>query len=236
MPGGPIVKSSLWSIYVVICEAPSVLAAGRSVTFTGHVGGRSGIPGRCLTLVAGRCYFRPRVAIRPIVLYPDPVLLRPTRPVEQVDDEVRELVRDMTETMYDAPGIGLAANQVGVSLRVCVVDATAGEQDGQLHVLINPQIVENEGTELGEEGCLSFPDITLDVDRAVRATVEALDLEGRPFRLEAEGLLARVIQHEVEHLEGKTFLRNLSPLKREAVKRQIRKRIEAGDWVAAGVS
>ncbi len=176
------------------------------------------------------------MALRPIVLYPDPVLLRPTRLVETVDDAVRELVQDMAETMYAAPGIGLAANQVGVSLRVCVVDITAGERQGELLAFVNPRILETEGREVGEEGCLSFPDIHLDIERARAITVEALDASGQPFRLEAEGMLARVIQHEVEHLDGKTFLRNVSPLKREMVKRKIRKRIEAGDWVAVGVS
>jgi len=171
------------------------------------------------------------MALRPIVLYPDPVLMRPTAPVEAVDDEVRELVRDMVETMVDAPGIGLAANQVGVSRRVCVVDLTAGEEADSLHVFVNPRIVESSGNQRGEEGCLSFPDITLEIERAEEATVEALDLEGNPFRLTAEGLLARAILHECEHLEGQTFLRNVSGLKRELVKRQIRKRVRSGDWL-----
>lgn len=172
------------------------------------------------------------MAVRPIVLYPDPVLLRPTEPVEEVDDEVRQLVRDMTETMYDALGIGLAANQVGVSLRVCVVDPTGGEEPDSLKAFINPEIRSIEGSQLGEEGCLSFPDITLDIDRPLRVTLDALDTEGRPFTLDAEGFLARVILHECEHLDGHVFLRNVSPLKRELVKRQIQKRIKAGDWVA----
>lgn len=170
------------------------------------------------------------MAIRPIVLYPEPVLLRPTEPVEEVDDEVRELVRDLVETMYDAPGIGLAANQVGVSRRVCVVDLSAGEEPDTLHVFVNPRIVETEGRDKAEEGCLSFPDITVDVERAYKATVEALDLDGEPFVLEAEGLLARAILHECEHLDGQVFLRNVSPLKRELVKKQIKKRIKNGDW------
>ena len=172
------------------------------------------------------------MAIRPIVLYPDPVLLRPTQPVGQVDEEVRQLVRDMTETLYAAPGIGLAANQVGVSQRVCIVDLTAGEENDSLRVLINPVVKATEGAELGEEGCLSFPDVTIEVVRPFRATVEALDVEGRPITVTAEGLLARVILHEIEHLEGQVFLRNLSSLKRERIKQQIRKRIKTGDWVA----
>lgn len=173
------------------------------------------------------------MAIRPIVLYPDPVLLRPTSAIDTVDDEIRELVRDMTETMYTAPGIGLAANQVGVSKRVCIVDLTAGEEPDNLLVLINPRIVETEGAEVGEEGCLSFPDITLDVERPRRLTVRALDLDGEPFDLEATELLARAIAHECEHLDGQVFLRNVSPLRRERVKQQIRRRMRNGDWAAA---
>jgi peptide deformylase len=173
------------------------------------------------------------MAVLPIVLYPDPVLLRPTLEVPEVDGEVRLLAEDMRETMYAAPGIGLAANQVGDGRRLCIVDLTAGEKPDSLLVLINPRITRQDGRERGEEGCLSFPDVTLDVDRATKITVEALDLEGTPFEMDAEGLLARVIQHECEHLDGQVFLRNVSPLKRELVKKQIRKRIRAGDWYAA---
>ena len=173
------------------------------------------------------------MAVRPIVLYPDPVLLRPTARVEVVDDDIRTLVEDMRDTMYAAPGIGLAANQIGVGLRVCIVDLTAGEEDGNLHVFVNPEVREFEGTEVGEEGCLSFPDVLLDVPRAPRVTVEALDLDGNPFEVTADGLMARAMLHEIEHLDGQTFLRNVSSLKRELVKRQIKKRIKAGDWVAA---
>lgn len=172
------------------------------------------------------------MAVRPIVLYPDPVLLRPTREVERVDDDVRRLVADMRDTMYAAPGIGLAANQIGVDRRVFVCDVTAGEEDGHFRAFVNATILDPVGREVGEEGCLSFPDVTLDVPRAERIRVRALDVDGEAFELEAEGLLARVIQHEVEHLDGRTFLRNVSSLKREMVKRQIRKRIKSGDWVA----
>jgi peptide deformylase len=172
------------------------------------------------------------VAVRPIVLYPNPVLLRPTRRVERVDDEVRELVRDLVDTMYDAPGIGLAANQIGVPSRVCVIDLS-GDGSDTLHVLINPVVRDPDGRQVDDEGCLSFPDITLEIERANRVTVDAMDLDGQPFTLEAEGLLARAILHECEHLDGQTFLRNVSSLRRELVKREIRKRIKAGDWVEA---
>ncbi len=173
------------------------------------------------------------MAVRPIVLYPDPVLLKPTSAVSEVDGELRALVGDMQETLYAAPGIGLAANQIGDPRRVCIVDLTAGEQPESMIALINPRITSAEGREVGEEGCLSFPDVTLDIERAARITIEALDLEGRPISMTAEGLLARAIQHECEHLDGQVFLRNVSPLKRELVKKQIRKRIRAGDWFAA---
>ncbi len=173
------------------------------------------------------------MALRTIVLYPDPILLRPTQPVEHVDDEVRTLVDDMVETMNAAPGIGLAANQIGVSQRVCVVDLTTGEQPGSLLVMINPRVLESSGRQTAEEGCLSFPDITIEVERAERVRVEALDRNGQPFELTADGLLARAILHECEHLDGQVFLRNLSALRREIVRREIRKRIEAGTWNAA---
>ncbi len=172
------------------------------------------------------------MAILPLVLYPDPVLLQPTCAVEQVDDSVRELVRDMTETMYAAPGVGLAANQVGVGLSVCIVDITAGEEPGNLKVFINPKVVEASGGQVGEEGCLSFPDLTLMVERAYAIKVESLDLEGNKVVVDAEDFLARAMLHEFEHLEGYVFLRNISSLKREIVKRKIKKRIKAGDWIA----
>lgn len=173
------------------------------------------------------------MALRPIVLYPDPILLKPTRPVEAITPEIGELVRDMIETMYAAPGIGLAANQVGADVRVCIVDLSAGEREGELHVLINPNVREVSGSDEAEEGCLSFPDVTLDIQRPLRAVVDALDVEGRPITVEGEGLLARAMLHEIEHLDGQTFLRNVSSLRRELVKRQIRRRMKSGDWVAA---
>jgi len=173
------------------------------------------------------------MAIRPVVLYPDPVLLRPTLPVERFDDELRELLRDMADTMYAASGVGLAANQVGVPLRLFVADLSAGESRESLKVFVNPVITERRGSQVGEEGCLSFPDVMLEVERAQGVTVEALDADGKPFSFEAEGLLARAVQHECEHLDGQVFLRHLSAIKRELIKKQIKKRIRAGDWLAA---
>jgi len=171
------------------------------------------------------------MAIRPVVLYPDPVLLTPTVPVGGVDDAVRELVVDMVDTLYNAPGIGLAANQIGDSRRVCIVDLSVGEDPEGLQVFVDPVVLETAGSEVGEEGCLSFPDIMLDIERAEQVTVEALDLDGQRRVVTVEGMLARVVLHECEHLDGQTFLRNVSPLKRELVKKRIRKLIKAGDWV-----
>ena len=176
------------------------------------------------------------MAVRPIVLYPDPVLLRATEPVRQVDDEIRSLVRDMADTVYAAPGVGLAANQIGVAKRVLIVDLSAGEEPDSVMVFINPRITVVEGTQMGEEGCLSFPDVTLEIERAAEVTVEALDLEGQPFTFTGEGLMARALLHECEHLDGQVFLRNVSSLKRELVKRQIRRRIKSGDWEAMGAT
>ncbi len=173
------------------------------------------------------------MAVRPLVLYPDPVLLKPTRKVESIDGELHEIVRDMVDTMYAAAGVGLAANQIGVPLRVLVTDASGAEDgEGGARVFINPVITVEEGSQIGDEGCLSFPDITLEIERAEKVTVEALDLQGEPFTFKAEGLLARAILHECEHLDGQVFLRNVSSLKRELLKKQIKKRIKAGDWRA----
>ena len=173
------------------------------------------------------------MALLPIRLYPDPILLRPTEPVAEVDEEVRRLAEDMLETMVHAPGIGLAANQVGISRRICVVDLSFGQDPGARLVFVNPQILEVSGSQVGEEGCLSFPGITLDIDRGNEIRVESLDANGASSIIAAEGLLARAILHECEHLDGKTFLRNVSSLKRELIKRQIRKQIKSGDWTEA---
>jgi peptide deformylase len=175
----------------------------------------------------------PTMAVRPIVLYPDPVLLQPTRRIEEITGEIRDLVRDMVETLYAAPGVGLAANQVGAPYRLLVLDLTVGENPDGLRVLINPEIRATEGSQVGEEGCLSFPDVTLEIERSFRAEVEAQDLDGNRVEVAGEGLMARALLHEIEHLDGETFLRNVSPLRRELVKRQIRKRMKTGDWVAA---
>lgn len=162
------------------------------------------------------------MALLNILNYPDPRLHKIASPVEKVDDHIRRLVRDMAETMYAAPGIGLAATQVDVHKRVIVIDISEDKSD--LRVFINPKIVESCGSQEYEEGCLSVPGIYESVTRAERVTVEALDADGQAFALEAEGLLAVCIQHEMDHLLGKVFVEYLSPLKQNRIKTKLKKR------------
>jgi len=156
-----------------------------------------------------------------ILHYPDARLHTVAKPVKAVDDRIRKLVDDMAETMYAAPGIGLAATQVDVHERVVVIDIS--ETHDQLRVFINPEIVAQSGTEESEEGCLSVPGIFDKVTRAERVTVRALDREGKSFELEADGLLAVCIQHEMDHLKGKVFVDYLSNLKRNRIKAKLLK-------------
>lgn len=171
-----------------------------------------------------------RVAIRRIVKYGDPVLGTPTRPVERIDGEIRTLVQDMIETMYAAPGVGLAANQVGVGVRVAVIDVTAGQEPGRLIVLINPAVIEQEGRQVEEEGCLSIPGFTEFLTRPARAVVRALDLEGREFTMEGRELLARAFCHETDHLDGKLFIDRLGGIKRQLITKKVRRAADAGDF------
>jgi peptide deformylase len=170
------------------------------------------------------------MAILEIVKYPEPVLSEPTVRVENFDDDLRALAADMVATMYAAPGIGLAAPQVGRSERICVVDLSVGEDASDLLVLVNPEVVEAAGNVREEEGCLSFPDLMLVVPRPERVVVEAQDLDGKPVRVEGEELLARCLHHEIDHLDGVLFLDRVSPLKRDLARRKIRRRIQAEDW------
>jgi peptide deformylase len=163
------------------------------------------------------------MAVRPIVLYPEPVLRRKAEAVERFDSELADLVRDLAETMYDAPGVGLAAPQLGVERRVAVVDVAPGTPESKLHVLVNPEIVAAAGRETGEEGCLSIPGLTEKVDRPQRITVRALDATGAPFELEAEGFLARACCHELDHLDGILFIDRITGLRRELALRRLRK-------------
>ncbi|MEM9384154.1 MAG: peptide deformylase [Pseudomonadota bacterium] len=167
------------------------------------------------------------MAILTILEYPDSRLRTKAQPIEQVDEGIRRLIDDMFETMYAAPGIGLAATQVNVHKRLLVADVT--EDHSQPVTLINPQIIERDGVRTGEEGCLSVPGSYETVERAERIRVRALDRDGETFEMEAEGLLAVCIQHEMDHLEGKLFVDYLSELKRS----RIRKRLEKSRKVAA---
>ncbi|MDQ1314218.1 MAG: peptide deformylase [Pseudomonadota bacterium] len=156
-----------------------------------------------------------------ILHYPDARLHAIARPVAAVDARIRQLVKDMAETMYAAPGIGLAATQVNVHERVIVIDIS--ETHDELRVFINPEIIAQSGREESEEGCLSVPGVYDKVQRAERVTVRALDREGKPFELEADGLLAVCIQHEMDHLRGKVFVDYLSNLKRNRIKARLLK-------------
>ena len=161
------------------------------------------------------------MALRTILHYPDPRLRQVAKPVEAVDDQIRVLVDDMAETMYAAPGIGLAAIQINVARRVVVIDVS--ETRNQLQVFINPQILERDGKQVFEEGCLSVPGIFDEVERAGHIRVRALDRSGQPFELEADGLLATCIQHEIDHLDGKVFVDYLSRLKQSRIRKKLEK-------------
>lgn len=161
------------------------------------------------------------MAILEILHFPDPRLRNTAKPVAEVDDQVRKLVDDMFETMYQAPGIGLAATQVNQALRVIVIDTS--EHHDQPLALINPEILEKSGEEEMDEGCLSVPGVYETVKRADRVRVTALDRDGRRFEREAEGLLAVCIQHEIDHLDGKLFVDYLSSLKRQRIRKKLEK-------------
>ena len=172
------------------------------------------------------------MARRPVVLYPDPILLQPTKDVEGVDDDLRQLVQDMVETMHAEPGVGLAANQVGDGRSVVVIDLTAGDEPGQVKVLINPKILETSGSQTGDEGCLSFPGIYETVTRPFRVRYSAYDLDMQPYEEVAEEFGARAVLHECDHLLGTTFIDKMSPLKRRLVLRKIKRMQRDGEWVS----
>jgi len=164
--------------------------------------------------------------VREIRKYPDPVLHKKTDRVETIDATLRRLIDDMVETMHAAPGVGLAANQIGVPLQVAVIDLSAQEEAVRRHpllVIINPEILSLEGAVIEEEGCLSIPEYTEKVKRAQKVKVRALDREGKLFEIEAEGLLAKALQHEIDHLNGLLFIDRLSPLKKNIFRRRYRK-------------
>lgn len=162
------------------------------------------------------------MATLPILHYPDPRLFKKAVPVQKVDDRIRELVRNMAQTMYEAPGVGLAATQVDVHERVVVIDVS--EHGNELRVLINPEIVwRSDEREVCEEGCLSVPGVYDKVERAERVRVKALNENGEPYEFDADGLLAVCVQHELDHLDGKVFVEYLSPLKQNRIKTKLRK-------------
>lgn len=164
-----------------------------------------------------------KTMIRPIVLYPDPGLRTPSTPIVSFDRDLKQLASDMVETMYAAPGIGLAAPQVGVNQRLILVDLSVGAQSGELYTAVNPEIIDRSGTQTEEEGCLSIPDVTECVTRPERIVLRAQDLNGEKWEIEAEGLLARCFLHEVDHIDGILFIDRLSPLKRNVIKRKLKK-------------
>jgi peptide deformylase len=166
------------------------------------------------------------MSVRPIRTYPDPVLRAKTAPVEAIDENLQQLIDDMVETMHAAPGVGLAANQVGVPLQLAVIDIGEREEGRprrSLIVLINPEILAEEGSVVAEEGCLSIPDVSEKVKRAARIRVRAQDRTGKAYEMEADGLMAKALQHEIDHLNGILFVDRLSPLKRGIIKRRLKK-------------
>jgi peptide deformylase len=173
------------------------------------------------------------MAILPIRIYPDPILRVKTRRVETFDAALRKLAADMVETMHAAPGVGLAAPQVGSDLRLTVVDPTVGEDPSEVRVLVNPEITRREGLETDVEGCLSLPGINDKVDRPFAITVRAQGLDGEGFEIEAEEYLARVICHEVDHLDGILFTDHLRGLRKERARRQLKKLAEETHGVMA---
>jgi len=168
--------------------------------------------------------------IHSIVKYGDPILEKPTHPVEKFDDELQTLVNDMFESMYAANGVGLAAPQIGVGKRLTVIDVSNGKNPEAKIICVNPEIVHTEGEQREEEGCLSLPGFRGHVLRPQFVTVRAQDATGKDFEMKGEGLLARAFCHEIDHLNGVLFIAHLSLLKRDMIRRKIRKMKKAGEW------
>jgi peptide deformylase len=168
--------------------------------------------------------------IHPIVKYGDPVLETPAKRVDKFDGELQTLVADMFESMYAARGVGLAAPQVGISRRVAVIDVSDGKNPEAKIVCVNPEVIHAEGEQREEEGCLSVPGFRGYVVRPQYVTIRAQDASGKEFEMRGEGLLARAFTHEIDHLNGVLFITHLSMLKRDLIKRKIRKMMKAGDW------
>jgi peptide deformylase len=169
--------------------------------------------------------------IYPIVKYGHPVLEQPAEAVTEFDTpELHKLLEDMFESMYAAHGVGLAAPQIGIGRRIAVIDPSAGEDPSQRLVLINPEIIKTDGGQTEEEGCLSLPGFREQVRRAKKVTVRAQNARGETYEITGEGLLARALQHETDHLRGRLFISHVSPLKRDLIRRKVRKLAKAGEW------
>lgn len=165
------------------------------------------------------------MSTRPILSYGAEVLRKPAQPVSEIDDEVQRLIDDMAETMFAAPGVGIAAPQVGVSQRILLVRSLEDPEGKDYIVLINPEIISSEGKEVAEEGCLSVPELRMEVARAEKVRVKALDRQGKSFEMEGIGLMARILQHEIDHLNGLFYIDRLSSAKRDLVKRKLKKKM-----------
>ena len=168
--------------------------------------------------------------IYPIVKYGNPVLEKPAAPVTEFDDELKKLVADMFESMYEAKGVGLAAPQIGISKRLAVIDVSFKENPREKLVLANPEIIDTEGKQTQSEGCLSIPDFRENVTRANKVTIRAQDVNGKWYEKTGEELLARAFLHETDHLNGRLYISHLSALKRDLMKRKVRKLMKQGEW------
>ena len=169
----------------------------------------------------------------PIVYYGEPVLEKQAETVTQFDTpELHKLIDDMFESMYAAKGVGLAAPQIGISQRIAVIDLSVSEDPSQKIVIINPEIIAREGAQIGEEGCLSIPGFREQVRRAQKVTVRAQDIKGQAFEMTGEDLLARAFSHEIDHLYGRLYISHVSALKRDLIRRKVRKLAKAGEWGA----
>jgi len=170
------------------------------------------------------------LAVLPIVKYGDPVLRNPTQPVGEIDTALQKLIDDMVDTMYAAPGVGLAANQVGIGKRLTVIDLTVGKKPGNLHILINPELVEMEGQITEEEGCLSIPDFVENVTRPERVKVRFTDRNGQQREMRGEGLMARALCHEIDHLNGNLYIDHVRGFKKDRILKKIQKLAKSGMW------
>jgi peptide deformylase len=168
--------------------------------------------------------------LRPILRLGDPILSTPARPVEAITIDIEQLIDDMIETMYAAPGVGLAAPQIGVPLKIFVIDISLGKDPAALYTMINPEFVERDGMQLEEEGCLSVPGFTSTVARPKRVVVKGLNRLGDEHRVEGTGLLARALQHEMDHLNGCLFVDRLRGIARDMIVRKVKKLTKAGKW------